>query len=157
MWLDAHRPVLEAAAPGRALDVACGRGRNAFVLAALGFDVVAVDVSDVAVDAVRAGAASTGAAVTAVRADLERDPLPAPLGYDAIVVASYLQRSLFGTLADALTPGGLLVYETFTRDDPHMNPAYALAPGELRSAFGALDVVAYEEGGGRAGIVARRP
>jgi tellurite methyltransferase len=154
----AHRSLLENVAPGRALDVACGRGRNAFFLAALGFEVVAVDVSDVAVDIVRARAASSAAAaVTAVRADLEVHPLPRPPGYDVIVVVAYLQRSLFAPLAAALAPRGLLVYETFTREHPRINPAHALAPGELRSAFPTLAVVDEHEADGRAGLVARRP
>ena len=39
---------------GRALDVACGDGRNALYLAQLGYMVDAIDVSDVAIDALRA-------------------------------------------------------------------------------------------------------
>lgn len=43
--------------PGRALDLACGEGRNAIWLAARGWTVVAVDFSAVAIDKGRAGAA----------------------------------------------------------------------------------------------------
>ena len=154
-WVVTHRDLLVHRAPGRALDVACGRGRHALWLADLGFAVVAVDVSDVAVDAVRSRAAACGASVEALQADLDTDPLPQP-PFAAIVVVSYLQRSLFDALAAALAPDGLLVYETFTRAHPRVKPAYALAPGELLEAFGALEVLDQHETDGRAGIVARR-
>ena len=154
-WLVEHRDVLASVPGDRALDVACGRGRNALFLAGLGFDVDAVDVSDTAVAAVRRRAAQSAGAVTAVRADLESDPLPRP-PYAVVVNVDYLQRSLFATLRDALTSGGVLVFETFAAGHPRMNPAYTLAPGELLRAFAGLDVLDHREAGGRAGIVARQ-
>ena len=46
------REVLESESwdlpPGRALDLACGKGRNALYLASRGFHVTAVDISPVA-------------------------------------------------------------------------------------------------------------
>ncbi|MGW2238456.1 class I SAM-dependent methyltransferase [Streptomyces sp. NPDC001759] len=50
-------------APGRALDLGCGPGRNALYLASLGFEVDAVDLSPVAVDWARERARETGAEV----------------------------------------------------------------------------------------------
>ena len=64
----------ERAAP-RALDVACGDGRNARLLAELGFAVDAIDVSDVAVAALREPPRARAARRAAV-VDLERDGLP---------------------------------------------------------------------------------
>ena len=57
--------VAEAAglAPGRALDLACGEGRNAIWLASVGWDVTAVDYSDVAIAKARARAAEEGVEV----------------------------------------------------------------------------------------------
>ncbi len=154
--------------PPRALDVACGDGRNARWLAELGFAVDAVDVSDVAVGALRAAAAKRGLTVDAQVLDLERDPLPAG-PYDVVVCMSYLQRDLFGALSGALAPGGLLLFETFaqahlTELGRSFNPAYVLEPNELLRAFAALHVRHYREGvaerGGEqrgvAGIVAQR-
>jgi len=59
-YLIENRSSLVGSAGRRALDVACGDGRNALYLAQLGFDVVAVDVSDVAVTSLRAAAADRG-------------------------------------------------------------------------------------------------
>jgi tellurite methyltransferase len=168
-WLVEHAGLLHGG--GRALDVACGDGRNALYLAQLGYMVDAIDVSDVAIDALRATAEARGLTMTIVPqvVDLEREPLP-PGPYDAIVMTNFLQRDLYGPLQDALAPGGLLVFETLARchvDElgHSFNPAYLLAAGELPRAFGRLEVVDHHEGvaqrsgqpRGVAGIVARKP
>ena len=153
-WLVEHRALLrervaQAGAPA-ALDVACGDGRNARLLAELGFAVEAVDVSDVAVAALRAAAAERGLAVQARVLDLERDRLPAG-AFDVVICLNYLQRDLFGALAAALRPGGLLLAETFAQAHIEelgrsFNPAYVLDPNELLHAFGDLFVRHYREG-----------
>ncbi len=165
-WLVAHRDLLTGG--GRALDVACGDGRNARYLAELGYAVDAIDASDVAVDALRAAAIERGLDVTPRVVDLEREPLP-PGPYDVIVTMNFLQRDLFDALHDALGPGGLLVYETLGRAHVDelgrsFNPAYLLEAGELTRAFARLQIVDHFEGvtersGGQRGvgaIVARR-
>lgn len=153
-WLvehaDALRERLVRGAGARALDVACGDGRDARFLSELGFAVDAVDVSDVAIGALRRAAPARGLRVDARVVDLEREPLPAA-AYDVVVCMSYLQRDLFGALAAALRPGGLLVYETFARAHVDelgrtFNPAYILDRNELLEAFSALYVRAYREG-----------
>ncbi|HTU95619.1 MAG TPA: methyltransferase domain-containing protein, partial [Solirubrobacteraceae bacterium] len=113
-WLAEQCDLLTGPPGRRALDIACGDGRNAGYLAAqFGFEVDAVDVSDVAVEALRAAAAERGIAVNVAWRDLEASGLPAG-PYDLIVQIHYLQRDLFGPIAEALGPGGLLVLETFT-------------------------------------------
>ena len=166
-WLVEHEALLSGA--GRALDVACGSGRNAAYLAQRGYDVDAIDVSDVAIDALRDAARQRGLAVSPWVVDLEREPLPAG-PYDVIVTMNFLQRELFGPLRDALVPGGLLFYETLGRSHVEelghsFNPDYLLDRGELLRAFEGLEVVDHHEGvadraGGPRGvesIVARRP
>jgi tellurite methyltransferase len=153
-WLAEHRALLgELQASGddpRALDVACGDGRNARWLAGLGFAVDAVDVSDVAVGALRTAAAERGLRVDARVLDLERDALPSG-PYDVVVCMNYLQRELFAALEGVLAPGGLLLYETFAQAHVaelgrRFNPAYVLEPNELLRAFGGLHVRHYREG-----------
>jgi tellurite methyltransferase len=149
--------------------VACGDGRNAAYLAQLGFAVDAVDVSDVAIEALRAAVAARGLSVHPVRLDLEHDGLPGA-SYDVILQINYLQRDLFGGLARALAPGGLLILETFTQADlevlgNHVEARFLLEADELPAAFPDLEVIHYREAvvehGGRkravAGLVARRP
>jgi 2-polyprenyl-3-methyl-5-hydroxy-6-metoxy-1,4-benzoquinol methylase len=154
-WLAEHRALLcelraTGSDPARALDVACGDGRNARWLAELGFAVDAVDVSDVAVGALRSAAAERGLRVDARVLDLERDPLPAG-PYDVVACMNYLQRELFAALEGALAPGGLLLYETFARAHVaelgrRLNPAYVLQRNELLRAFPALHVRHFREG-----------
>jgi 2-polyprenyl-3-methyl-5-hydroxy-6-metoxy-1,4-benzoquinol methylase len=153
----------------RALDVACGDGRNAGYLASeLGFEVDALDVSDVAIEALGVAAAARGLAVNAMAVDLEQRGFPAG-PYDAIVQINYLQRNLFGPLAGALAPGGLLILETFTRSDletlgNHVESRFLLEVGELPVAFAELEILRHREavvehrGRARAvaGLVARR-
>lgn len=170
-WLVENRALLESRAGdgGRSLDVACGTGRNALFLASLGFTVDAVDGCDVAIGALRAAAAQRGLPIRPILADLERDPLPGR-DYDVVVNFNFLRRDLFGPLADALAPGGLLVFETRTRDHVEIlgkefNPEYLLDHNELLRAFAHLRVRHYWEGiversGGEraiASLVAERP
>ena len=154
-WVTEHRGLIAGRLPGRALDVACGGGRNAFFLAEMGFEVDAIDVSDVAIEGVARTASRRDLDVTAIRADLEVVSFPRP-PYRVVLVLNYLQRSLFANLADALDPGGLVVFETWS--DDRSRPRFSLRPGELRAAFAGLEVLAYREDpeARRAGIVARR-
>jgi len=168
-WLVEHESLLHGG--GRALDVACGDGRNALYLAQLGYMVDAIDVSDVAIDAVRATVEARGLTMTIAPrvVDLEREPLPAG-PYDVIVVLNFLQRDLFEPLAQALAAGGLLLFETLARSHVDelghsFNPDFLIEPGELLEAFDGLEVVDHREGvaqrsgaaRGVAGVVARRP
>jgi tellurite methyltransferase len=147
-WLVEHLALLPR--DGRALDVACGDGRNALALARHGLEVDAVDVSDVTIAALLAAAPQRAPGVHPRVVDLEREPL-ATGAYDVVVNFNYLQRDLFGALARALRPGGRLVFETFgpahlDELGRRMNPEYVLRPNELLEAFGELRVRAYFEG-----------
>jgi len=137
-WIPLIRP------GGEVLDVACGGGRHARHLAALGFEAVAVDRDPALFQDPPAG-------VRLVQADLEAGAWPFPgRRFDAIVVTNYLHRPLLPVLAASLEPGGLLVYETFARGNERFgrpsNPDFLLAPGELLEAVrGRLRVLAYED------------
>jgi len=103
---------LNGLAPGRALDLACGEGRNAVWLAQQGWQVTGVDFSAVALGKAEQLAASRGVEVEWVQADLlEYRP---PVAFDLVVVF-YLQvpaaerRLILGRGAEALAPGGTLL------------------------------------------------
>jgi len=162
-WLARHAPLLPGA--GRALDVACGRGRNALWLAARGLTVDALDRDADTIAALQAAALDRGLTVHARVADLESGAPDIPAAaYDVVVVTHYLHRPLFPVLVAALKPGGLLVYETFTRAQAlrgkPSNPAFLLEPGELRRLVQPLEIIAEREGEfeGRdiSAVVARR-
>jgi len=135
---------------GQALDLACGLGGNALLLAGAGLSVQAWDFSAVALEGLSAAAAKASLQIdTEVRDVLQRPPEPA--AFDVIVVSHYLERDLAPSLMAALRPGGLLFYQTFTRakvgDGGPSNPAYRLAPNELLRLFAWLELLVYREEG----------
>ncbi len=129
------------------MDVACGGGRHARLLAARGCKVTALDR-----DSAFAQALAGEPNVEFIEADLENGAWP--LGdtrFDAIIVTNYLHRPLFPVLKSALAPGGLLIYETFAAGNAAFgrpsNPDYLLRPRELLEAFGTdMRVLAFEDG-----------
>ena len=128
------------------LDVACGAGRHALLFAQMGCRVDAVDADPAC------AAALAHPAIKFTCADIEEGPWPyGGQQFDVIVVCNYLHRPLLPTLASALAPSGLLLYETFAvgneRFGKPSNPAYLLRPRELLDAFAPrLHVLAYEDG-----------
>ncbi len=133
---------------GRVLDLACGGGRHARLLAQAGHAVLAVD---------RDEASLTGMAglpgITTRAVDLERDDWP--LGgesFAAIVVTNYLWRPRLDSVLALLAPGGVLIYETFMvgheRYGKPSRPDFLLRSQELLEIAQShrLTVLAYEEG-----------
>jgi len=142
---------------GRALDIAAGTGRHSLFLATHGYHVDAIDRDGMALERLSTDAqACTAGAVSTRKMDLEQPPPYEPdLGkdtYDVIIVFFYLYRPLFPYLMEALKPGGMLVYETFTIDNyfHHKHPKrweFCLAPNELLRLTSNLRVLHYDEGG----------
>lgn len=134
-------------APGSALDVACGEGRNATWLAEQGWRVTGVDFSRVGLDKARAMAAQRGADIDWVEADLtEWEP---PAAYDLVVVL-YLQlpadlrSSVLGRMASSVGPGGTLLIVAHDRSnltEGHggpQDPAVLYGPEDVVADIGAL-------------------
>ena len=137
-------------AEGEALDLACGRGGNALYLAARGLTAHAWDISTVAVAALSERANRDGLQLATEQRDVSAQP-PAPESFDVIVVSRFLDRRLAPALCAALREGGLLFYQTFTREKisatgPN-NPAYRLGPNELLQLFRSLHIIYYHEEG----------
>ncbi len=174
------REVLPLLPRGRALDLAMGAGRNAVFLASNAWQVTGVDYSRVALEKAASLAGERGVSVhwaaepqrepparppdlLLLEADLEYDNLP-PGPFELVVCFYYLQRSLFPMIERALPPGGMLVYETYTREPPAgaggpHNPEHLLREHELRDAFASLETVFYREfraGKGIASLLARK-
>lgn len=136
---------------GRALDVASGRGRHALLLAAAGFEVRAVDRDDAALAALDAIARRLGLPVTVERLDLETGEVDLGTAtFSLVAVFHYLHRPLFPAIVDAMAPGAVLLYETFTVDQAAAghprNPAFLLEHGELPRLVHPLEVVRERDG-----------
>jgi SAM-dependent methyltransferase len=134
---------------GRALDIACGDGRNALFLARRGFRVDAVDYAYAGLSRLAVAARREGVAVQPIVADLENYVLP-EARYAVVVNTRYLQLSLFESIRNAVEPGGLVIFETFLRREESgghpRNPAFLLESGELARRFDGFEVVSYQEG-----------
>jgi SAM-dependent methyltransferase len=140
-WVQSHAGLVKPG--GNVLDLAAGGGRHARYFKDLGCQVTALDRDVAGLKAL--------AEAEIIAVDLE-DGSPWPLGtraFDGIVVTNYLHRPLFPHLANALAPGGVLIYETFgvgnERFGRPSNPNFLLRPGELLAVAAAhgLQVLAY--------------
>ena len=140
---------VEKIPPGRALDVACGAGRNALFLAGRGFAVDAVDISREALERAGESAHSAALQVNWLERDLD-EGLALETGYQLILVIRYVNLPLLRQLTDNLAPGGFLVCEQHLVSDADVtgpgNPAYRVNPGELAACAGELQVHWQQEG-----------
>ena len=138
----------ESMPPGRALDLACGAGRNAIWLAAQGWDVVAIDGASEAIRLVREHDPRVDARVM----DLETGaalPFEAET-FDLVAILYYLHRPLFAEARRVVRPGGIVVSAA------KMRGTYRIAPGELARAFPRFEIVHASEDE-IAEIIARKP
>lgn len=128
--------------PGRALDLACGEGRNAVWLAAQGWQVTAVDFSDVALEKARLLADERGVDAHWVTTDL-LDYRPAPQAFDLVIVF-YLQmpkaqrRAVLRAAGEAVAPGGTFLL--VAHDSANLEHGYG-GPTEPAVLYTARDVV----------------
>ena len=122
----------------RALDVACGTGRNALFLAEQGFEVDALDISPVGLERLNAQAQGLAGQVHTKVVDLDGYSPPQAC-YDLIVVTNYLNRPLIPKLGLSLRADGILVMDTFMLDQrnevTHHNPDYLLKKAEFTEYF----------------------
>lgn len=152
----------------RALDLACGTGRDAVYLAMQRFDVEGWDVLPDALERCDELARRNGVSVRTACRDVEaQGQVIAPESYDLIVCVNFLHRPLMPQIGAGVRPGGLVAYETFVEPQRERfgKPAretHVLKPGELPTWFVGWEMLASREGpaGPRriaAGLIARKP
>jgi len=133
---------------GLALDIAMGSGRNAFYLAECGYRVIGIDRSESAARLARNIAIQKGFALETAAADI-LDVKLAKERFDLITNFYFLERDLIPRIKQALKPGGLIFFETFTsygisRDDPRYRK-FLMDPNELLSMFSDFFIMFYFE------------
>lgn len=138
--------------PGPVLDLACGDGQNGIFLASNGLSVVCCDRSAEKLDQAKRLAAEQDVNIEFWQVDLEKgevNPLPEDF-YRGIIVFRYLHRPLIPCIRKALKTGGILVYETFTIEQPKFgrphNLDFLLKPEDLRGWFQDWGIIYYFEG-----------
>lgn len=160
---------------GTAIDVAGGAGRHAIFIAQRGagpdqsaprrWRVTLTDISEVGLERAQEDARRVGVKLDFICADTRSVDFGREQ-YDLVIVFFYLEREILPRLAEALRPGGLVVYKTYTCEHKNFatkgpqNPEYFLQPNELLHAFPGFRILLYEETVrecGLAELVARKP
>jgi tellurite methyltransferase len=159
---------------GSALDLAGGAGRHAIWLTRQGWEVTLIDISETGVAQAKQQAGALAIQIHFVVDDLTHFHA-AQTRFDIVLGLYYLERRIFPELLNALRPGGLHIYKTYTtaqakradglkadvpKPDGPRNEAYLLKPGELLKLAAGLTVLHYkevEDGRPTAEIVAAKP
>jgi tellurite methyltransferase len=144
-----HKLLVELAGKleaGKALDLACGTGRNAIFLAAKGWQATAVDNSKVGIEIARQRAAENNLSVDFRVADLETGEFEVePNAYDLICDFYYLQRDLFPKMKAGVKTGGIVVAAIHIYGAGEEAGRFMLKEGELAEFFGDFEILHYHE------------
>lgn len=140
------KKIVEKIKGRKALDVASGAGRNSIYLAINGFDVEALDISQIALDVLNNKGFKN---ISCKLVDLDEYEIPKS-SYDLIVMTNFLDRNLIPKLSAALKINGVLFIETYMEDElnekPSSNPDFLLKKDELKTFFDDdFELLAYDE------------
>ena len=117
----------------KALEIACGMGRNARFLAQQGFEVDALDISPIAIESLQ-----NIPNIIAKEVDFDEYVLEEN-AYDLIVCTYFLKRELFPQIEKALKEDGIFIFETFMHHAQNTkvpsNRTFLLNEGELEATF----------------------
>ncbi len=138
---------------GSALDLAGGAGRHSIWLAQQGWEVTLIDISETGVEQARQNAGPLASHLHFVVDDLthfKASQTEFETAFEVVMAFFYLEREIFPEMVQAVRPGGLLVYKTYTLAQAKLaggpkNPAHLLAPGELLQLADGLRVLHYCE------------
>lgn len=140
---------IEQLVPGnKALDIACGEARNSLFLAERGFQVTALDISDIGLAKGRERADKLGLEIDFRQVDLQEVVLEGQ--YDLVLNFNFLMRKLIPYEVAVLAPKGILLFDTI-RESPTLlqshNPDYLLKHGELKQLFAEYEgeILFFEE------------
>lgn len=141
---------------GTALDIACGRGEGAVWLASRGMDYWGIDISPVAVRMAESLVAASGLSERCRFElwDLD-DGLPPGEPVDLLFCHMFRDPELYPGMIERVVPGGLLAMAALSEVGAEPGE-YRCRPGELRGAFGQLEIIDEGEGQGLAWILAKK-
>lgn len=141
---------IKPGAGGQALDVGAGMGRNAIVLAGLGWDVTGIDLSAKGLAVLRANAEKDGLKIRTVKTSYQDfdfgrerwDLVAMILSWAPVEEPDFLAR-----LKASVRPGGYIVFEHVVQRSANPFPpgVHALAPGALRELFRDFEILIYRE------------
>lgn len=126
---------------GPVVELACGVSGNALALAESGRDVLAVDVSDVALERLAAEAEARGLSerITCIQADLPLWRPPDGKRFALVLCVMYWDAEVFDYACAAVKSGGIVAWQAFSMDQvryrPSIRPGICLQKGEPASRF----------------------
>jgi len=144
-WLTENIDLLTG--KGNALDIACGEGRNSIYAASLGYDVLAIDISEAGIRKTQNLAKEKHLSIEAQVIDLD-DFEFTENAFDLVLCFNFLDRRLFPGICKTLKPGGLVCYETFNLDHlqhTSFKREWVLEYNELLEQFKNFRVLRYRE------------
>ena len=136
---------------GKALDIAAGEGRNAVFLAQHGFDVDAVDISEMGLRKTQKLSKKMGIKIHTILVDLNTYQI-GKNQYDLIANFYFLNRRLIPGIKKGLKKGGRVIFETYLLEQRTLgtggpkNPRYFLKLNELLKFFKGFRILLYREG-----------
>ena len=137
---------------GAIIDLACGEGRNGLFLADKGLPVIFADRSGSALQTVNSVLNTVKSESETWLINFEQQGINPfeDKQFSAALVFRYLHRPLLPHLLEAILPGGLIIYETFTTNNKQFgrpnNEDFLLQPKELERYFNDWDILHYFEG-----------
>lgn len=138
--------LVERLKPGKALDLACGAGRNALFLAENGWRVAAVDNSAVGIEIAKQRAAEKNLEIDFRLSDLEAGEFEIEENaYDLICDFYYLQRELFGEMKKGVKKGGIIVSTIHIYGEGEDAGRFLLREGELKEFFADFEILHHHE------------
>lgn len=131
---------------GKALDVACGSGRNTIYMAGNGFKVDALDISSVALESL---SKLENPNINTLLVDLDEYTFQENF-YNLITKTNFLDRDIIEKIKKALKKDGIIIIETYMEDENNekkdSNPDYLLKKDELKSFFtDGFEILDYDE------------
>ena len=149
--------------PCKTLDVGCGQGRNSVWLASKGFEVIAIDTSESAIELLREIAKQRHLKIDARQGDICKVKWGNEQ-FNLIVIQTTLNHiepncipALCAKISELLAPKGFLYCVSFTTEDPGFKGNSEIAsecsfaiqhyfsPGEMKNLFSKLEILKYDE------------
>jgi 2-polyprenyl-3-methyl-5-hydroxy-6-metoxy-1,4-benzoquinol methylase len=144
-WLAENADLLTG--KGRALDIACGEGRNSVYAASLGYDVLGIDISEAGIQKTQKLAKEKGFSIETQVTDLDNFEFTENT-FDLVLCFNFLDRRLFPGIRKTVKPGGIGCYETFNLDHlkhTSFKREWVLEYNELLEQFKNFRVLRYRE------------
>ncbi len=128
-----------------ALDLGCGGGRDAVFLAQKGWRVTGIDQEARVLRRAKQLANRSGASIKFKCCDLKKEGCFPDTQFDLVVVVRYLNRTLFQRIERAVSPGGVVLYQTFVTGveafGSPKNPNVILKTDELSKVFSGYQII----------------